>query len=232
VLVAGGAAVSLAVGVVSIRVASDLAAAAAPPPAPPVSLADLQADLAAEHAREADLQAQLDELLGVTAQLSAALDATGDQVSLDGLTADQLRDRLAAAEAKLARITELLRQAQKRLAELRDVQDGNNNETTATPRPDGQSLDLTLAVAGSGVAASWTSCSAEGFDSYALVRSTDHEVHYPPEDHDTLIARIPGRQTTDAAATGTVWYRVYCLASHDGETRQVAASATESISAP
>ena len=115
-LVAVGVVASLMVGVASIEVAAGLTAAAAPPTAPPVSISSLKQDLAAEQARSASLQEQLDQLLGVSDNLSAILDSTADQVSTDGLSAEQLRQRLAVAQKKLASVSQLLADAQARLA--------------------------------------------------------------------------------------------------------------------
>src|SRR6476659_6012917 len=118
ILVTLGVIVSLVLGVVSIQVAAALTAAAAPPPAPPISMTELQARLTAEQARAESLQPQLDELLGVTTQLTEAIQATGDQVSTDGLTATELRTRLKVAQDQLARVNKLLKDANKRLAAL------------------------------------------------------------------------------------------------------------------
>ena len=115
-LVAAGVIASLVVGVASIEVAAGLTAAAAPPPAPPVSISSLKQDLAAEQARSASLQDQLNELLGVSDSLSAILNSTADQVSTDGLSAEQLRQRLSLAQKKLASVSQLLADAQARLA--------------------------------------------------------------------------------------------------------------------
>jgi hypothetical protein len=57
--VIAGVIASLLVGVLSIQVAADLTAAAAPPPAPPVSLDTLKRQLAAEQDRASGLQQQL-----------------------------------------------------------------------------------------------------------------------------------------------------------------------------
>jgi hypothetical protein len=255
-VVIAGVVLSLVVGLVSIRVAARLADAAAPPPAPPVSIGTLTAELDAERARATSLQQQLDELLGATGQLTAALGATGDQVSLDGLTASQLRDRLKAAEAKLTKISKLLSQAQARLAALQAAANqgssggssgstggssGSSGGTTTSatptpaPTPAPAGVTLTVAVGSGGVAATWSGCPTSGFNSYALVRSLDSEIHYPPEDRDTLVARITdGAQTSllDAAApSGKLWYRLYCL-SGSGELRVAASSPTRTVTVP
>ena len=90
-------AVSLVGGAMSIRVAADLAAAAAPPPAPPVSMSSLKAQLQAEQERAASLQQQLDELLGVTGELTAALDATEARVDV---TAPRQRNSESASRPR------------------------------------------------------------------------------------------------------------------------------------
>jgi hypothetical protein len=253
-LVACGVVISLVVGFVSVRVAADLTAAAAPPPAPPISMEELQARLAAEQARAASLQQELDALTGVTGQLTSALNTTGAQVSADGSTAAQLRARLKTAEARLTLVNKLLKQANARLAALGapvktppPVTSGGGggsggSNPKPTPKPPSQptsppgSFSLTVTLGGGGVIADWTTCSAAGFDSYALVRSRDSEIHYPPEDLDTLVARIRTASTTavtdTSAPAGSNWYRVYCLTSSGGEIRTAATTSTRQIAVP
>lgn len=252
--VASGVVASLLAGAVSIRFAADMTAAAAPPPAPPVSLESLKSALAAEQARGTVLQAQLDDLLAVTDELTTALSSTAGEVKIDGLTAKQLRERLKAADAKLKALNRLLKEAQRRLtaagiavptaAPTKSAgggSSGGGGGTTAsppptpapTPRP--ATLTLTVELASGGVLASWSACSSSGFNSFALVRSSDSEIHYPPEDGDTLVARIANidaRSTVDAAPSGSSWYRLYCLARFDGETRTAATSTTQKIIVP
>lgn len=260
VLVSSGVVASLVVGVASIRLAADLTADAAPPPVPPISMRELQSELQAEQARAESLQGQLDDLLGVTSQLTSALDAAQEQVSDDGLSATQLRERLKAAEARLKLVNKLLKQANARLAALGQSLSvppagGGSGGTgsgggsgsgpaagagaTPTPRPTATptgAFSLVLAIGGGGVVADWTTCTAAGFDSYALVRSSDLEVHFPPEDRDTVVARISSVSTTkatDAAApAGSNWYRAYCLTLGDGELRTAATTAMVGISVP
>ena len=257
-VVVAGVLASLALGVVSIRFAADMTAAAAPPPAPPVSLDSLKTALAAEQARGASLQGQLDELLAVTDELTAALTSTEGEVKVDGLTAKELRARLKAADAKLKTVNKLLKEAQRRLAAagIAPVKtpkpaaggggsagsggsSGSGGTTKATPKPTaapvavGFSLHLDL-VSG-GVHATWTTCTANNFDSYALVRSTDREIHYPPEDGDTLVARVSDNgQTslTDQAPSGSSWYRLWCLTRSGGETRTAGSTSTVRINVP
>jgi hypothetical protein len=252
-LVIGGVIASLVLGLFSIRIAAQLAAAAAPPPAPPVSIEDLQRQLAAEQARAATLESDLDELLGLSGDLTLALSKTEDQVSADGLTAKQLRDRLKAAEAKLASVSSLLRKARARLAALQQAASnarsgganggsgggggGGGGGSAATPRPPSSGgMSLALSIAGGGVRADWSACTASGFAGYALVRSRDGEIHWPPESGDTEVARISSRTTTVAtdssAPSGSVSYQVFCLYRHDSDTEVATATAVRRISVP
>ena len=238
-LVVLGVIASLLVGLVSVRVAADLTAAAAPPIAPPVSLATLQDQLVAERARADALRSELDQLLGVTGDLSGAIGATSDQVATDDLTADQLRKRLADADAKLRRLKKLLASAEARLAALEGAADAGGSSggaAAATPKPTPEVISLTLALSGGDVVADWSTCRADGFAKYVLVRSTDKEVHYPPEGQDSIAATVTTRSTTKAtdadAPAGTVWYRLYCLATRDGQAKTVAKSGTESVTVP
>lgn len=253
---------SLVFGLVSIQVAAQLTAAAAPPPAPPISMDTLKAQLAAEQARATSLQQQLEDLLGVTSQLTAALDSTTSQVSDDGLTADQLRARLKAAEDKLNAVNQLLKKAQARLAALGQSISGvpartaapagagggggsggggGGGPAAATPRPPATTppsnpFTLSLSLVSGGVKATWSTCSVSGFYAYAVVRSTDSEIHYPPEDRDTLVAEVSANATTSATdspvPSGSLWYRVYCLTRSGGETRVNKTTTTVKITAP
>lgn len=251
--VISGVVASLLAGAISIRFAADMTAAAAPPPAPPISMEALRSSLEAEQARGAALQAQLDDLLLVTSELTTALSSTEGEVTNDGLTATQLRERLKAADGKLKTVNRLLKEAQRRLIALgapiptlpppKPTNGGGGGTPAATPKPTSApvptarpaTFSLSLALVSGGVLASWTRCSASGSDSYALVRSTDSEIHYPPEDGDTLVARITNSATTsrlDAAPSGSRWYRLYCLVVNDGETKTAGTTATVRINVP
>jgi hypothetical protein len=251
-IVVSGVIASLLLGLFSIRVAADLAAAAAPPPAPPISLQALKDQLVAEQDRAASLQQQLEDLLGVTDQLTTALDSTKSQVKDDGSTAAELKDRLKAAKSKLALVNGLLEKAKARLAALGAATKGlssggssgksksgggGGGGATATPAPaPAGTFTLTLAVSGAGVKATWTTCTASNFYEYVLVRSTDHEIHYPPEDHDSVVARVSSVATTsatDAAApSGTLTYRLYCRTRREDETRTSQTTAAVQITVP
>ena len=85
------------------------------------------------------------------------------------------------------------------------------------------------------VRADWTACTSSGFSGYALVRSLDSEIHYPPEDRDTVVARV-GTGTTAAtdgsAPSGTLTYRVYCLTTKGGETKVASQTPSKQIHVP
>lgn len=240
-LVVSGVIASLLVGFTSIRVAADMTSAAAPPSAPPVSLDSLKSALAAEQARGAALQAELDAVTSVTDQLTAALTSTAGEVTVDGLTATELRARLKAADARLTLVNRLLKEAQRRLVALggtavatpKPASGGSGGSTKATPTPRPTvavtGFDMRVEVVSGGVLATWTTCSVGGFDGYALVRSTDSEIHYPPENNDVLVTRIAAQATTsfmDAPPSGSSYYRLYCLTTSDGETQVAARSST------
>ncbi len=246
-----GVAASLLLGVLSIQFAAMLTAAAAPPPAPPVSLETIRQELAAERERSSLLEAQLDELMATTDGLTAALAATEEQVSIDGLSAEQLRARLTAANDQLASVTKLLAAAQARLAALNAASgtaggggagssgsgSGSGTGSTPTQAPTAATaFSLSLALSNGNVVASWTSCAVAGFAGYAVVRSTDAEIHYPPEDHDTLVASVTSQATlsfTDPGVpAGNLTYRVYCLRRHDNETKVASTTNTRQIQVP
>ena len=252
-LVIVGVTISLIAGLASIRIAADLALAAAPPPAPPVSMQALLAALQAEQARAAVLQDQLDQLLGATDDLSAAIDSTDVRLTADGESAKDLRARLKAAQARLALLTKLLKVASARLNALGAAGptvppggggggDGGGSNANPTPRPTPRptpgvgGFSLALSLSGGSVVADWTACSPSGFSGYALVRSTDSEIHYPPEDRDTLVTTVApggGTKATDSGApAGRVWYRAYCLTRSDNETRVAGATNTVSVVVP
>jgi hypothetical protein len=259
ILVVIGVVLSLFAGIISVRIAAELTLAAAPPPAPPISMSTLQSRLAEEQARAASLQQQLDDLLGVTSQLSSALTSYESQVSVDGLTARQLRERLKASEARLKLINRLLKEANDRLRQLGAAAKtpppvaggssgggsgggtagsgaGSGGGSNPNPTPTAAGFHLTLSLSGSDVRVDWTTCTASGFSAYAIVRSRDSEIHYPAEDLDTVIARVTSASSTaltDAAApSGQSWYRIWCLTRSGGEERTAATTNTVGIAVP
>jgi hypothetical protein len=211
---------------------------------------ELQSALRAEQARAGALQGELDQLLGATDQLSTAIDSTDARLVADGLSAKDLRARLKAAQARLALLTKLLKAASARLAALGaagptvppNTGGGGGSDPKATPRPTPRAtaapagFSLTVSLSGGSVVADWTACSPNAFSGYALVRSTDAEIHYPPEDRDTTVATVgagSGTKTTDAGPpSGRMTYRVYCLTRTDNETKVAAATNTASVVVP
>jgi hypothetical protein len=252
IIVVLGVVASLLVGTLSIEVAAALTAAAAPPPAPPMSLSALQDALAAQQTRGDDLEAQLAEMNDLTAALEAALAGTSDHISTQGKTAKQLENELKAAQSKLAKLQGLLAKAEARLAALRQAArtagSGGGGSPKATPKPASgggtggggggstTSLSLTLSLSGGGVRVDWSACSVSGFAGYAVVRSLDSEIHFPPEDKDTEVARVTSASTTvatdGAAPTGRLTYKVYCLTLRDHETSVAGSSAAKQIQVP
>jgi hypothetical protein len=246
--VTAGVIVSILAGAAAIQLAAMYAAAAAPPKAPPVSLDSLRSQLTAEQQRSAALQGQLDELTALTGQLSDLLDSTKTEISSDGLTAAQLRSRLAGAQSKLAAVSQQLKAAQARLDQLNKAFADAGKQPPPPPPPAAggggggapppAATGMTLALSRSGgvVNVDWSSCSASSFAGYAVVRSTDSEIHWPPEDHDTEIARITNRATTaysdGGAPSGTLTYQVYCLSTQGGDTQSVAHTPARGISVP
>jgi hypothetical protein len=242
VVVTLGVASSVVAGAASIQLAAMYTAAAVPPSAPPVSIDSLRAQLTAEQERSAALQGQLDELIDLTGQLSGAVDTTQSQISTDGLTASQLRQRLEAAQGKLTSVTALLTQAQARLVALQGAlaqagvkapPGGAGAPAPGAPPP---GMSLTLSHVTGGIKVDWSSCSVAGFIGYAVVRATDHEIHFPPEDVDLEIARISSSSTTSivdgAAPLGTIAYQVFCLATKDGHAKWVAKTPLRTITVP
>ena len=82
----------------------------------------------------------------------------------------------------------------------------------------------------------WTVCSVSNFHAYALVRSRDSEIHYPPEDLDTVVTSESSQSSTsavdDPAPSGKSWYRVYCLSRSGGETKVRATTKTVDVPVP
>ncbi len=95
-------AASLALGFASIQAAAEWTAASAPLAAPPVSADTITAQLATEQDRSSNLQSQLDAVGSQADQLAAALKTASAQIASDAKSAAGLRQRLGAAEKRLA----------------------------------------------------------------------------------------------------------------------------------
>lgn len=103
-----------------------------------------------------------------------------------------------------------------------------------TSAPPADQPDLSVQAGDNGVDLAWTSCSSSAFAAYAVVRSADSEIHYPPEDRDSLVALVTSRATTSVLDTGApsggrAWYRVWCLSRHDGEYKSIWSTPTRSV---
>src|SRR4029079_7563797 len=106
----------MALGFGSIRAASAWTAASAPLSVAPVSVANLQADLADEHARSEALTQQLHELDARSLELETALTQANDRITSDTTHATDLEEQLADASAKLVKLESAIAKAKKRLA--------------------------------------------------------------------------------------------------------------------
>jgi septal ring factor EnvC (AmiA/AmiB activator) len=103
-LTALGVALSLVLGLVTIRAAGAWTAASAPLAVTPATAAEVRATLEQERARSASLQEQLDRLTTSTTELEAALAAAEARITQDGTDADALRASLVAARDRLAQL--------------------------------------------------------------------------------------------------------------------------------
>jgi len=110
-LVTVGVAGSLIVGAVTVQAAAAWTASSAPLTAAPVSTADLITLLTDEQARTAALEQQIADLTARTTGLASALDSASKRVVTDSGTAKVLRAQLAAAQKKLAAVTQALQAA-------------------------------------------------------------------------------------------------------------------------
>jgi hypothetical protein len=111
-----------------------------------------------------------------------------------------------------------------------------------SPRPTPEPTDtpaqgagtLSVSVSGGNPDLSWTACTSASFRAYAVVRSTDSEIHYPAEDRDTVVGLITAAGTTHLTDSGApsgvrVWYRVWCLSRQDNEYKTIWTTRTVSV---
>lgn len=110
-LTAFGVALSLVLGVVTIRAAGAWTAASAPLTTIPATAGDVRAALEQERARSAALSDQLDRLTTSTSDLEAALAAAEARIAQDAADGDALRASLAAARDRLAQLEASLQAA-------------------------------------------------------------------------------------------------------------------------
>ncbi len=97
-------------------------------------------------------------------------------------------------------------------------------------------MTLALDLTSGDVRVDWSACDVSNFAGYAVIRSTTHETHFPPEDHNTEVARVSSASTTvvtdNSPPSGTLAYTVYCLARNGGELKSAQKTPTRSISVP
>jgi TolA-binding protein len=120
-LVLGMTVAVVAVGIASVRVAAAWRAEAAPLDTEPVAMSQVEADLGAETVRSTELADQIYEVAGQVAVLRGALLTANDTVTGDHESAARLEARLAKATARLERLQDQLKTAQKRLRQLNDA---------------------------------------------------------------------------------------------------------------
>jgi hypothetical protein len=111
------------------------------------------------------------------------------------------------------------------------------SEPTPAPKPTVQELGLTLAKGDGKVKVDWTTCKAEDFLYYKVLRSNDSTVSWPAGDNDKVIAAIESRSKTAMVDTSfphgkKVWYRVFCIGEQDGDKRVLGKTAAKSIVTP
>lgn len=108
--------------------------------------------------------------------------------------------------------------------------------TAPTPTPATASAGLSITLSDGQPVLSWGACSSASFSAYGVVRSLDAEIHYPPEDNDTVVALIKSSsitQVTDTSAPSRkVYYRVWCLSNSGGEYKSISTTPTVSVTVP
>lgn len=95
--VVAAAGLSLTIGGIAVRAASDFTASSAPLKNPPSSIKTIVQQLADEQTRAMVLQTQLNGLTGQSGDLSAALKTARGRAAADARAAKALQSRLAAA---------------------------------------------------------------------------------------------------------------------------------------
>ena len=103
-----------------------------------------------------------------------------------------------------------------------------------TPAPAQGSGALAVDVRNGNPVLSWTECTSGSFAAYAVVRSSDSEIHFPAEDRDTVVAMVTERGSTrltdgNAPAGAKAWYRVWCVSRNDGEYKTIWRTPTVSV---
>ena len=105
------------------------------------------------------------------------------------------------------------------------------------PKPDVRGLELALRIDGGKVVVDWSTCDADHFVAYKVIRSTDEKVTYPRGDNDTLVGVVENAGTTamaDSAPAGKkLFYRVFGVVEWEGNPYTIAcASSVKGIQTP
>jgi hypothetical protein len=98
-------------------------------------------------------------------------------------------------------------------------------------------IDLTARFSDNHVDLAWTTCAADGFAYWKVVRSKDVTATWPLGDGDTLLAAISKQDTLAAADRSmprgaTSWYRVFAVVDFNGELVPVCASEPQGVAVP
>jgi hypothetical protein len=111
-------------------------------------------------------------------------------------------------------------------------------EPTPTPTGnDNQKLDLTLKWSDGKVIVDWSPCTADGFNTYEVVRSLDSTVRWPIlTDTDKVVATMGTGDTAfsdgDAPRGVTVYYRVFCVKIDGSSIAVLTTSSAKGITTP
>ncbi len=98
-------------------------------------------------------------------------------------------------------------------------------------------IDLTASFGDNHVSLVWTTCAADGFAYWKVVRSENATATWPLGDGDTLLAAISDQGTLTAADRSmprgaTSWYRVFAVVEFNGELVPVCASDSQPVAVP
>ena len=117
-LVLAATAAVIGVAVVTVQVAAEWRAEAAPLDTAPVAMSAIDGDMEAEAARTEALSGQIDEVAGQLSTLNGALLTANDAMSADAENAATLQGQLAEAKTRYEKLQSQLKGAQARLAAL------------------------------------------------------------------------------------------------------------------
>ncbi len=128
----------IGVGAVSVQVAAQWRAEAAPIDSAPVGMDTIGGDAAAEIDRTTALSGQLDDVTSQIADLGGAVSTANQSITGDSQSAQALQQQLADAKSRLETLQQQLKAAQKRLDALNAAaarQAAINASAKAAPAP-------------------------------------------------------------------------------------------------